>query len=147
MSQPGAVRSRTCLLERPNCPNRARIVDPADQGAAGAVSPHMLTHRFKAGAITSLAVPKQHPRVVDVRQRFLDSHHRSCQSGPREQTGPRKLKKNDVIDLALPVLLRPTTQITASRQARGVVVRSEIARAGMGNMNGNYRNSGLDKLA
>ena len=59
----------------------------------------------------------------------------------RQRSGACELEQQDLVGATAPVLLRPSRQMTAGEQPRLVVVRAEIGRAGMRNVDGDDRNA------
>ena len=61
----------------------------------------------------------------------------------RQRAGARELEQQDLVGLAAPVLLRPARQLASGEQARLVVVRAEVGRARMRDVDGDHRDARL----
>ena len=84
--------------------------------------------------------------LVECWQNFTNARERTCQAGTRDRTGHRKLKQQNLIDRAVPMLRGPTTQVAAADQPGVVVVGAEVGSAGMRNLQSQERNVGLQEF-
>src|SRR5882672_6567682 len=91
----------------------------------------MPAHRLEALAELSVAVQLRHLALFELRKDLLHPDQHAGEPHLREAAGALERDEHDLVDVGMPVLLRPSAEVTAADQPGLVVVGAEVGRAGM----------------
>jgi len=80
--------------------------------------------------------------VQGLREARPDAGH----ARPHDGAGAGQLEEHDLFDLGLPARARPVPEMASGHEPRLVVVGPEVGGAGVGNVDGNERDTGLEIL-
>ena len=128
------------FLERAQRAERARIVDGADDDAARLAGAEVLAHRFEAVAEHAIAVDVGGAAAFEVRAHLFHPDEHAGQTHLGQASCSLQCHEHDLVDdLSAPMLLRPSTEVTPADQARFVIVRAEVRRARMWNLDRDQR--------
>ena len=136
-----------CLFVRAQCAERARIVYRANQHALGLRFPQMLAHALQRSLELPVAVHADNPAALRHAQHLADSALHAAYTRLRQRSGAVQLHQQNLIGLAVPMLLRPTSQIMSRHQPGLIVVGAEIGRARVRNIDRDERNARLQVFA
>ena len=76
---------------------------------------------------------------LELRADLLHADQHPGEPHLRQTAGALERDHDDLVDFAVPALLRPAAEVPAANQAGLVVVRPEVGRAGMGDLEGDER--------
>ena len=110
-----------------------------DQQPPGLGDPEVAAHGFEALAKLSVAVEIRDPTVLELREDFLHSHQHAGQAHLGKAAGALEREQDDLVDVAVPVLLGPAPEVPAADQAGLVIVRAEVGGAGMRHLDRDQR--------
>src|ERR1700722_14151127 len=136
----------TDFLESTHSPECASVVDRPQQHSWRMLGTQEFSNHLKAGAKLSVAIDISYRARIDCGKGLSHSYQHPGQPHSGQAAGARQLEEKNFVNVTLPVLFGPATQISAADQACPVVVRSKISRAWMRDINRNKRNVGLPKL-
>ena len=103
-------------------------------------------HRFEALAELAVAVEIRDAAVLELREDFLHPDQHAGQPHLGQAAGALEREQDDLVDVAVPVLLRPAPEMAAADQPGLVVVGAEVGRAGMRHFDRDQRDVGLAVL-
>src|SRR5262245_49318061 len=132
------------LLEGARGAQRARVVGGADQNAPRLRLTEMSADALERGLELPVAVDADDRRVRGPMERFDDAREDAARSRTHQRAGTGELEEQNLVDLAVPSALRPAAQIASGEHAGLVVVRAEVGRAGMRNVDGDNRDTRLE---
>ena len=104
------------------------MIAPTSDAARPAVA-QVPPHRLEALAELAVAVEIRHPALLELREDLLHADEHAGQPHLRQAAGALERDQHDLVDVGMPVLLRPSSEIAAADQPGLVVVRAEVGRA------------------
>ena len=103
-------------------------------------------HRLEALAELAVAVEVGDAALLELREHFLHPDQHAGQPHLRQAAGALERDQHDLVDVRVPVLLRPPAEVPAADQPGLVVVGAEIGRARMRHLDRDQRNVGFAVL-
>ena len=106
---------------------------------AGLADPQVAANRLEALTELAVAIHVGDAAVLELRADLLHADQHPGEPHLRQAAGALERDHDDLVDFAVPALLRPAAEVPAADQAGLVVVRAEVGRAGMGDLEGDER--------
>ena len=103
----------------------------------------MLAHPFERGLELAVAIERDNLAGLRNADHFADAAHHAADARLRQRSGALQFDQQNLIDVAVPVALRPASEEAAADESRLIVVGAEIDRAGMRDVDGDERDVGF----
>ena len=103
----------------------------------------MFADPFQRGLELPIAIDRHGRPCCGIVQHVASTGDSASKPGGGNRSRASELEEQQLVGATAPMLLRPSRQMTAGDQPRLVIVRPEIGRPGMRNVDGDDRNARL----